>query len=125
MAQNNKEYTIVSFHSPIYCAGYFGPTDDRKETSELFKGLRATFDKYNVTAHFAGHTHIYERSWPIRDGKRRDSGITYFVQGGDINGNFPEWWTAVADDRTRYAQPTYTMVWCKDDRFETRFSGRR
>lgn len=121
LAQNSKKYTVVTFHPPVYCAGYFGPTDNRKEDSRSFEDLRRILDKYNVTVHFSGHTHIYERSWPIREGKRDDrNGTLYIVQGGDINGNFPEWWTAFADDRTRFSQPTYTMVWCQDDRFETR-----
>ena len=40
--------------------------------------------------------------------------------GGDINGNYPEWWTAVADDRNTQSKPTYTVVQCKDDEMELR-----
>jgi hypothetical protein len=71
--------------------------------------------------HLSGHTHIYERCFPIRGGERvaRD-GVLYVVQGGDIGANYPEWWTAVKDDEATMDKPTYTVVQSKSDRLEMR-----
>jgi len=131
----HSKYTVVSQHLPIFCAGYYGPVDSRKMTGvpgkempnadpEMGIGpelIAKSFDKHHITLDLAGHTHIYERAFRIRDGKRDDAaGTAYVVNGGDINGNYPEWWTAVADDRTTEGKPTYTVVQCKDDEMEMR-----
>ena len=121
LAQNSKKYVVVAFHYPVYCSGYFSPVDSRKEESSgAMAHVRKVLDKHHVTVHFAGHTHIYERVFPIYEGRRDPRGTTYIVQGGDIGGNYPEWWTAYQDDRGAMDQPTYTLVTTQDDRMEVR-----
>ncbi|NIA14215.1 MAG: hypothetical protein GWP08_09040 [Nitrospiraceae bacterium] len=121
LAQTRNKHTIVAFHFPVYCSGYYSYDDSRKVVPERAMGaIAGLLDQYNVKLHLAGHTHIYERSYPIRDGKRDDAnGTTYLVQGGDINCNYPDWWTAFSDDRDTMAKPTYTLVTCGDDRIES------
>jgi HEAT repeat protein len=121
LSESNTKYKFVEHHYTIYCAGYNSPVDERKDPGEVFKDIRAVIDKHKVDIDIAGHTHIYERSFPIRENKRSNAGGTiYIVNGGDINGNYPEWWTALADDSSRYSKPTYTVFFCKDDRIEFR-----
>ncbi|MBX7258908.1 MAG: metallophosphoesterase, partial [Candidatus Hydrogenedentes bacterium] len=110
----SSRYTFVTQHFPVYCTGYAGPTDNRKEPGESMAYIRRILDKHHVTAHMAGHTHIYERHYPLRENKRDDrNGVHYLVNGGDIGGNYPDWWTAVSDDKATMAKPTYTVYQCK------------
>lgn len=39
------------------------------------------FDKYNATAVFENHWHVYKRTKPLRGDKESDDGITYFGDG--------------------------------------------
>ena len=121
LSASSKRHTVVAVHYPVYCSGYFSPVDSRKEDSSgAMADLRKVLDKHHVTVHFAGHTHIYERVFPIYEGRRDPRGTTYIVQGGDIGGNYPEWWTAYQDDQGAMDQPTYTLVTTRDDRMEIR-----
>ncbi|MCC6794433.1 MAG: HEAT repeat domain-containing protein [Candidatus Hydrogenedentes bacterium] len=114
-------YTFVSQHFPIYCTGYAGPADNRKQPGDDMLLFKNVLDKHNVTAHMAGHTHIFERHYPIRDNKRDDrNGVHYLVNGGDINANYGEWWTAYTDNGSGYSKPTYTIYQCKKDRMDIR-----
>lgn len=118
MPSVNKKYRVVAQHFPVYCSGYFSPDDNRKELGDRqMKPLADALSRYNVDLDIAGHTHIYERMFALRDGVRNDrDGCTYIVNGGDIGGNFPEAFTAVSDDRETMEQPTYTIVHMGDDR---------
>ncbi len=113
----DKPYTVVAHHFPVYCTGYDSTNLSRKEPGVLAKDFRDVLDKHHVTLDVAGHTHIYERHYPLRANKRDDRNGTYYVvNGGDINGNYPDWWTAVGDDKTTMSKPTYTVYIAKKDR---------
>ncbi len=117
----DKPYTVVAHHFPVYCTGYASTDLSRKEPGELAVDFRNVLDKHNVTLDASGHTHIYERHYPLRANKRDDrNGTWYVVNGGDINGNYPDWWTAVGDDNTTMSKPTYTVYLAKDDRIISR-----
>lgn len=117
----DSQYVFVGQHFPIYCTGYYSPGDNRKETSENMRYQRDVMDKHDIDVHFAGHTHIYERHYPLRHQKRDDeNGILYIVNGGDIGGNFPDWWTAVGDDPSKFDHPTYSAIICEEDQLEIR-----
>jgi hypothetical protein len=115
-----KKWKFVVFHYPVYCTGYAGPSDDRKAAGN--PQLEAIFDRYGVDMVFTGHTHIYERSFPLRGGRRDDrSGTVYLVQGGAVGGNYPDWWTAtIARD---LSLPHYSFLEVTDDRIELRSYG--
>jgi 3',5'-cyclic AMP phosphodiesterase CpdA len=114
-------WPIVVQHFPIYCAGYGGAEDSRKENGETLGAVARVLEKHNVRVNMAGHTHIYERSYPWRNDKRNDeNGVVYIVNGGDINSNYPEAWTAVHDDKRVQTKPTYTVFQCLDDRIDMR-----
>lgn len=121
LAGVTSPYTFVSQHFPIYCTGYHSPKDDRKQPGQDMRYMWRVLDKHNVTAHMSGHTHIYERHYPIRDNNRDDrNGVHYLVNGGDINANYGEWWTAYTDNGSGYTKPTYTIYQCKKDRMDIR-----
>lgn len=113
----DSKYTVVAQHFPVYCTGYYGNNLERKEPGIFAKDFRDVMDKHNVTLNAAGHTHIYERHYPLRNNERNDrDGTWYVVNGGDINANFPDWWTALTDNRAENAKPTYTVYQAKKDR---------
>ncbi|HOZ46055.1 MAG TPA: HEAT repeat domain-containing protein [Candidatus Hydrogenedentes bacterium] len=119
LATVDKKHTFVVFHFPIYCTGYRSFDDSRKETGFRLSPVAKILDKHQVDVHFAGHTHIFERSYPLRDNARDDrAGTTYVVQGGDINANYPDWWSAFADDNRVQGMPTYTVVRCENDQID-------
>lgn len=114
-------WNIVVQHFPIYCAGYDGPEDSRKEVGKTLAPLARVMERHGVRVNMAGHTHIYERSYPWREDKRDDAaGVVYVVNGGDINANYPEPWTAVRDDKRTQSKPTYSVFQCLDDRIDIR-----
>ncbi len=117
----DKQYTVVAHHFPVYCTGYWSTSLSRKEPGDRAEDFRDVLDKHDVTLDASGHTHIYERHYPLRGGQRNDRNGTYYVvNGGDINANYPDWWTAVADDRSAMAKPTYTIYLAKEDRIVSR-----
>ena len=121
LAQVDAQYVIVSQHYPVYCTGYYSEDDSRKEVGKVMRPIADVLDKHDVDVHLSGHTHIYERCFPIRGGERVErDGVLYVVQGGDIGANYPEWWTALKDDEATMDKPTYTVFQCKSDRLEMR-----
>jgi len=120
LASSTKKWKFVAFHYPVYCTGYMSASDSRKASGN--RELEAIFDKHRVDMVFSGHTHIYERSLPIRAGKRDDrNGTVYLVQGGAVGGNYPDRWTAtIARD---LSLPHYSVLEVGDDRIELRSYG--
>ncbi len=120
LGATKKKWKFVAFHYPVYCTGYESTTDKRKVSGN--RKLEAVFDKHGVDMVFNGHTHIYERSFPIRGGKRDDrNGTVYLVQGGAVGGNYPDWWTAtIARDMSL---PHYSLLEVGDDTIELRSYG--
>jgi hypothetical protein len=61
------------------------------------RNLVPLFEKYNLDIDFNGHIHLYERSWPIREGKvNRKNGVMYITSGGgggslEETANMPSW----------------------------------
>ena len=121
LATVDSPYVFVTQHFPIYCTGYESPNDNRKQPGVDMLYLRRILDKHHVDGHVSGHTHIYERHFPLRENVRNDrEGVLYIVNGGDIGGNYPDWWTAVSDYNAPLSKPTYTVFQCKTDRMIVR-----
>jgi len=66
---SSTDFTIVTFHYPLYSTGWHG-SDDKGVRDELVP----LFEQYGVDAVFNGHDHHYERSTV--------NGIRYIVTGG-------------------------------------------
>lgn len=113
----DTQYTILAHHFPTYCTGYYSPVDQRKELAQsTMRPLAHAIDTLDIDLDLAGHTHIYERLYPLKDGKRNDrEGTTFITNGGDIGGNFPEYFTAQGDDEKTMDQPTYTVFHMGED----------
>jgi len=120
LGASKKKWKFVAFHHPVYCTGYASSSDKRKASGN--PQLEAIFDKHSVDMVFVGHTHIYERSFPLRGGKRDDrNGTVYLVQGGAVGGHYPDWWTAtIARD---LSLPHYSLLEVGDDKIELRSYG--
>jgi phosphodiesterase/alkaline phosphatase D-like protein len=88
LAKSTAKWKFVYHHHPAY-------TSDDDDYGNTWKGvaskqgdmnarqLVALYEKHNVDMVFNGHIHVYERTWPIRDGKvDREKGIVYVTSGG-------------------------------------------
>jgi len=73
---SNARWKFVYFHRPVYNLGGHRSMWGREVWPELFR-------KYKVDMVFAGHSHIYERFYPVRPEKKSDSWpVTYITTGG-------------------------------------------
>jgi acid phosphatase type 7 len=76
LSENENNWTIVSFHHPVYSAGR---DRDDSDTRNAFLKM---FDKYKVDLVITGHDHAYARSHKLRNGGKvedNDEGTVYIV----------------------------------------------
>lgn len=88
-------WKIVVAHHPAYSAG-----KDHGCTDFVLDHWVDLFDRFHVDLYFCGHEHIYERTWPIREGRIDGEGTVYVVTGGagaPLHEAGREWWTAVSE----------------------------
>jgi predicted phosphodiesterase len=88
LATSTARWKICYHHHPVYSSD----SDDYGKTFQLsktFEGdrnarqLAALYEKHNVDLCFNGHIHLYERSWPVRQGQvDRKNGVMYITSGG-------------------------------------------
>lgn len=94
LEQNTARWTFVVLHEPLYSSGTHGGSHAFREA------LLTLMEKHRVDLVFAGHNHIYERTYPIAQGRRDDeSGIVYVTTAGGgapLYAFRPDRWTAVA-----------------------------
>ena len=91
LASSKTRWKIVIMHHPLYSSA-----QKHGSSRTLQSLLEPLFVRYGVSAVFAGHDHVYERTTPQK-------GIQYFVSGaggqlrrGNINRQSP-WWAAGND----------------------------
>jgi len=81
-ADSAVDWIITFQHHPLYshAVGISGHGLDRS----LRANLLPLFERYGVDLVTAGHDHHYERTWPIRDGRRVDDGCgpVHVLSGG-------------------------------------------
>ncbi|MCI0701047.1 MAG: metallophosphoesterase, partial [Planctomycetia bacterium] len=87
LAASTAKWKICYHHHPAY-------SSDSDDYGNTWKGPTAAgdvrvrnfvtlYEKYNVDVIFNGHIHLYERTWPIREGKvDQKTGITHITSGG-------------------------------------------
>jgi acid phosphatase type 7 len=65
LAANKKPWTVVFFHHPPYTQG---SRNSETEQDLILNRERLTpiFERYNVDLVLCGHSHVYERSYPMR-----------------------------------------------------------
>jgi hypothetical protein len=103
-AHESTPWKVVIFHEPPYTSAIgHSPRTDIQAT------WCPVFDNHHVDLVFCGHSHNYERTFPLYDNRVEESpseGTVYVVTGGwgaplhDVGSN---WWTA-------YSRKTYNFV---------------
>jgi hypothetical protein len=65
LAANKLPWVVVYFHKPPYSKGSHD-SDVEKDMKLLRENTNAIFEEFNVDLVIAGHSHVYERSFPMR-----------------------------------------------------------
>ncbi|MDX2146369.1 MAG: LamG-like jellyroll fold domain-containing protein [Planctomycetota bacterium] len=91
LAASTATWKIAMHHHPIW-------SSDENDYGDTYKGpsthgemkhrsLASLYEKYGVDVVFTGHIHVYERTWPLREGKiDRKNGVLYITSGGGGGG---------------------------------------
>lgn len=104
LAKSTAKWKFVYHHHPVWSSD----SDDYGDTSKNIsrygdanaRALAALYEKHKVDIVFNGHIHLYERTWPLRDGKvDRKNGVMYITSGGgggklEDFGPLPTWFKA-------------------------------
>ncbi len=78
LQNNNKKWTIVSMHNPMYSVGKYGANPENNATAlALRKQLSKIFAQYKVDLVLQGHDHAYSKTYPITDNGVADKNQTY------------------------------------------------
>jgi hypothetical protein len=76
LGRTQRPWKLVMFHHPVYASH---PT---RESPALGEAWVPVFDKHHVDLVLQGHDHAYQRTYPLRAGRRvtrPDQGTTYIV----------------------------------------------
>lgn len=65
LVANTQDWTVVYFHHPPYSKGSHD-SDQSGAMSDMREHYTAIFEMYGVDLVFSGHSHSYERSFPIK-----------------------------------------------------------
>lgn len=86
LAKSNATWKVVLHHHPPYSSEENDHGDSWKEASTMgthARNLVPLLEKYNVDFDLFGHTHVYERTWPIfQNGVNMQNGVIYVNSGG-------------------------------------------
>ncbi|EON79120.1 Purple acid phosphatase [Lunatimonas lonarensis] len=91
LAESTATWKFVVQHHPPYSSeeNDYGNTlfESSLQGDDEARFLVPLYEKYGVDMVFSGHLHMYERTWPILDGKvvERD-GVRYYILGGSGGG---------------------------------------
>jgi len=109
--EKKTPFIIALFHRPPYSSSEHGQKarkGDEQQTADTLTYIVPLLEKYSVDIAFNGHDHNYERTVPIKDGKKDENyGTIYIVAGG---GGAPlydagrEWWTVTSESTYHYIQ---------------------
>jgi len=65
LASNRLPFTIVYFHKPPYSKGSHD-SDTESDMKNMREKVNPLFEKFNVDIVLSGHSHVYERTKPLR-----------------------------------------------------------
>lgn len=65
LAANRLPFTIVYFHKPPFSKGSHD-SDTESDMKNMREKVNPLFEKYQVDVVLAGHSHVYERTMPLR-----------------------------------------------------------
>jgi predicted phosphodiesterase len=66
LAANTQDWTVVYFHHPPYSKGSHDSDPPGTAMADMREIFTPVFEMYGVDLVFSGHSHNYERSFPIR-----------------------------------------------------------
>ncbi len=86
LADSKAEWKFVAFHHAPYTSEANDYGDSWKGQSQLgdlnVRQLVPVFEEHGVDVVMFGHLHLYERTWPIREGRVQPGGVVYLLAGG-------------------------------------------
>lgn len=101
LGKSTAKWKFAYHHHPVWSSDENDYGDSWKGPSKMgdlnARHLMELYEKHNLDVCFNGHIHLYERSWPVREGKvNREKGVIYVTSGGGGGGleNFsplPNW----------------------------------
>jgi predicted MPP superfamily phosphohydrolase len=65
LAANDQDWTVVYFHHPPYSRGTHNSDSGSSAMTDMRRNYTPVFEQYGVDLVFSGHSHNYERSFPI------------------------------------------------------------
>lgn len=89
LAKSTATWKIAIHHHPPYSSDSDDHGDTYKELSTLgthARNLVPLYDKYKVDFCLFGHTHLYERSWPLRGDRINKKDGTIYINSGGAGG---------------------------------------
>jgi acid phosphatase type 7 len=66
LAANTKKWTVVYLHFPPYSQGSHN-SETEGDLISIRQNINPILERYGVDLVLNGHSHVYERSWPIHD----------------------------------------------------------
>lgn len=104
LAKSTAQWKFAYHHHPVWSSDSDDYGDTKKGIARLgdlnARTLQTLYEKHHVDIVFNGHIHLYERTWPLRDGKvNRRNGVVYITSGGgggklEDFGPLPTWFKA-------------------------------
>lgn len=87
LAKSNATWKIVAHHHPPYSSDNDDHGDSFREISDLgdekVRNLIPLYERYGVDFCLFGHTHLYERTWPMLENRiNMKEGVVYINSGG-------------------------------------------
>lgn len=91
LARSDATWKIAVHHHPPYSS----ESDDHGNTfrgeisrmgHEKVRDLPKLYDRYHVDFSLFGHTHVYERTWPLRDNRINQRNGTIYINSGGAGG---------------------------------------
>lgn len=91
LGSSRAKWKFVVHHHPPYSSDSddYGDTSIESSTQgdPNMRNLVPLYEKYRVDIVWSGHIHLYERTWPIREGRVVDEGgVMYVITGGGGGG---------------------------------------
>ena len=89
LAKSDAKWKFVVHHHPPYSSESDDHGDTFKEASKMgtkARNLVPLFDKYGVDFSLFGHTHVYERTWPLKNNRINQKEGTIYINSGGAGG---------------------------------------
>lgn len=89
LAKSTATWKFAIHHHPPYSSEKDDHGDTFKEASTMSthaRNLVPLFDKYSVDFSLFGHTHVYERTWPLKNNRINQKEGTIYINSGGAGG---------------------------------------